>query len=477
MTTDAGSSGAPRFDVVLRGYDRRQVDEHVARLQRANARMRADLELARSQPIPVVPKQGGGYPAPGQQGPPGARPRPTPRPRPGGPVPPGESPDMIGSFTDRMQSILQAAEDEAAEIRKKAHAAARAEQETVRAQLADMVRQRDAVLAELTRMRGQLEGLLAAPTARIILPPREGAPAPVRQRDGSGTPQPGPASPPPAGGPAPGGPAPGGPAPGGRGPGSPSPAPAGRGPGTPPADGGPARPGPVPSRAPGAPARSGSAPTGGPGGGDPSANRSAPPDAHSGPKAEPAALQGDARNVSSAATRGEAGASAPSGADRSSSSSPGKSAAHRLPSGGYHSVGTSVEQSGSMRPSTEPEPEPGDLFRPVPGHSGDGPQGSERTTAVQGVRPPDNPGPGSGTGGQGRTTGPVDSTVKVNSVRPTGGPDAARQGPPAGPGPNRGEQKNPRSDEAKDGLRSDAGPGGAGGSDRSGRSPSASRSG
>jgi len=33
MTTEAGvGGGVPRFDVVLRGYDRRQVDEHVSRL-------------------------------------------------------------------------------------------------------------------------------------------------------------------------------------------------------------------------------------------------------------------------------------------------------------------------------------------------------------------------------------------------------------------------------------------------------------
>jgi hypothetical protein len=468
MTTDAGASGAPRFDVVLRGYDRRQVDEHVARLQRLIARMRADLELARSQPIPVVPQQGAGHPPPGQQVPPGARPRPTPRPRPGGPVPPGESPDMIGSFTDRMQSILQAAEDEAVEIRKKAHAAARAEQETVRAQLADMVRQRDAVLAELTRMRGQLEGLLAAPTARITLPPREGSPSPAaRPRDGSGAPKPGPAPASPTGGPA-----------SGARPASPSPAPAGRSAGASPADGGSARPNQGgPSRPPGGPARSGSAPSG-TGGGDPSANRPARPDAPSGPKAEPTAAQGDARNPAPAAARAESAANASSGADRgSSASAQGKTAAHRLPTGGYQAVASSVEQSGSMRPSTEPEPEPGDLFRPVAGRPGDEPQGAERTTAVQGVRPPDKSGTAPSTEGQGRATVPVDSTVKVNSVRPPGGQDAGRFGSPPGAAPNRGEQKNPRSDEAKDGLRGDGGPGGAGSSDRSGRSPSASRSG
>jgi syndecan 1 len=366
-----------------------------------------------------------------------------------------------------MQSILQAAEDEAAEIRKKAHAAARVEQETVRAQLADMVRQRDAVLAELTRMRGQLEGLLAAPTARITLPPREGAPAPAaRQRDGSGAPKSGPAQASPAGRPASGArPAP-------------SPAPAGRSAGASPAEGGPARPDQGgSSRPPGGPAPSGSAAPGGPGGGGPPANRPALPDAPPGPKSEPAAAQGDARNPSPAAARGESGANASSGADRGSSSSQGKTAAHRLPTGGYQVVASSVEQSGSMRPSTEPEPEPGDLFRPVAGRPGDEPQGPERTTAVQGVPPPDKSGTAPGTDGKGRTTGPVDSTVKVNSVRPPGGQDAGRFGSPPGAVPNRGEQKNPRSDEAKDGLRGDGGPGGAGGSDRSGRSPSASRSG
>ncbi|MDN5932697.1 MAG: hypothetical protein L0I24_16805, partial [Pseudonocardia sp.] len=154
MTSDAGVPGAPRFDVVLRGYDRRQVDEHVDRLQRVLARMRADLEVARSQPMPAV--------APSR--PAAARPRPTPRPRPGGPA---DNPDTIGNFTDRMETILQSAEEEAAEIRRSAHLAARAETDGVRSQVADLIRQRDAVLAELTRMRSQLEGLLAAPTAQM----------------------------------------------------------------------------------------------------------------------------------------------------------------------------------------------------------------------------------------------------------------------------------------------------------------------
>src|SRR6476620_2614384 len=152
MTADVGGPGAPRFDVVLRGYDRKQVDEHVARLQRVLARMRADLEMARSQPLPLVPPPGfgPGLPPPPPPGP-GPRPRPTPRPR-------SDQGDTIGTFTDRMQNILQAAEEEAAEIRGKARAAARAERESVRAELADLIRQRDALRGEVARMRDSLRG-------------------------------------------------------------------------------------------------------------------------------------------------------------------------------------------------------------------------------------------------------------------------------------------------------------------------------
>lgn len=206
MTADGGDRplGAPRFDVVLRGYDRRQVDEHVARLQRVLGRMRADLDAARSQPFPAVRPQGmppGGFPPPMPQN---ERPRPTPRPRPGGLPAPEGSPDMIGTFTDRMQSILQAAEEEAEEIRgaarvaaqrevEAARAAARHDNETARAELADLVRQRDEVVAELTRMRGQLEGLLSAPTAQFVAQsPRGQRPAPPPVEPGAaGQPLPG----------------------------------------------------------------------------------------------------------------------------------------------------------------------------------------------------------------------------------------------------------------------------------------------
>jgi syndecan 1 len=194
MTTDGSdrSFGAPRFDVVLRGYDRRQVDEHISRLQRLMGRMRNDLDAARGQPVPPT-----GPPTPA-----GGRLRPTPRPRPDG-LPATGGNDVVGSFTDRMHAILQAAEEEAAEIRGKARAAVRAEEEraggvraSVRAEeeaarrnLADLARQRDAVLAELTRVRGQLEGLLSGPTTRIKLPVQEKRPE--RREFGAGQPLPG----------------------------------------------------------------------------------------------------------------------------------------------------------------------------------------------------------------------------------------------------------------------------------------------
>ena len=246
MTTDGAdrSFGAPRFDVVLRGYDRRQVDEHLSRLQRVVSRMRGELDAARSRavpppgaPIAPVPPVQGAFTGPptGPFTPPGVRPRPTPRPRPD--LPPGrEAPDVVGTFTDRMQTILQAAEEEAAEIRAKARSAvrseeerlaaarsaARAEEEKARVTLANLVRQRDAVLADLTRVRGQLEALLSGPTARIAIPTQDTAAA--RRDAGAGHPLPGtPASSPaPASdGPASDAPAPEAPAPDGSAPGDP----------------------------------------------------------------------------------------------------------------------------------------------------------------------------------------------------------------------------------------------------------------
>jgi hypothetical protein len=197
MTTDGAdrSFGAPRFDVVLRGYDRRQVDEHLSRLQRVLSRMRGDLDAARTQAVPPGPPTGPFTP-------PGVRPRPTPRPRPDATTA-SEAPDVVGTFTDRMQTILQAAEDEAAEIKAKARSAvrseeerlataranARAEEEMARVTLTNLLRQRDAVLADLTRVRGQLEALLSGPTARIVVPTQDTTAA--RRDAGAGHPLPG----------------------------------------------------------------------------------------------------------------------------------------------------------------------------------------------------------------------------------------------------------------------------------------------
>jgi syndecan 1 len=132
-----------RFDVVVRGYDRRQVDEHVAGLERTIARQRAELEQARAAHRPGgVFDAGGGHPAPGRGD--------------GG----GLTPDMISAFSGRLQSILQAAEDEAEDVRSKARNFAKKEEDAGRARLVELERRRDAMLAELGRVRSQLDGLL-----------------------------------------------------------------------------------------------------------------------------------------------------------------------------------------------------------------------------------------------------------------------------------------------------------------------------
>ena len=172
--TPAGRSdepvSVPRFNVVLRGYDRRQVDEHLSRLHHRFNVLRRRLDSARSQAVRASP------------GPPGARPPRTLHPGPEGLPPGGDRPDVVGAFIDRLQAIVRAAEKEAGEIRGKAQAAARAAvraeeeraaaaraaacaaEETVRTSLAELVRQRDAALADLARARGQVEALRSGPS-------------------------------------------------------------------------------------------------------------------------------------------------------------------------------------------------------------------------------------------------------------------------------------------------------------------------
>ena len=164
--TQAGRSdepvSVPRFNVVLRGYDRRQVDEHLSRLHHRFNVLRRRLDSARSQAVRASP------------GPPGARPPRTLHPGPEGLPPGGDRPDVVGAFIDRLQAIVRAAEKEAGEIRGKARAeeeraaaaraAACAAEETVRTSLAELVRQRDAALADLARARGQVEALRSGPS-------------------------------------------------------------------------------------------------------------------------------------------------------------------------------------------------------------------------------------------------------------------------------------------------------------------------
>jgi DivIVA domain-containing protein len=139
MTADHGDNAVPgryphpvdgegRFDVVVRGYDRRQVDEHLANLERTIARQRSELQQARS-----ASRDSGT----------------------------GNSPEKIGEFTGRLKSILEAAEEEAKEIRAEARGYARGEEEAARARLADLEHRRDGVVSDLSRVRGQLDGLLA----------------------------------------------------------------------------------------------------------------------------------------------------------------------------------------------------------------------------------------------------------------------------------------------------------------------------
>jgi syndecan 1 len=149
---------SPRFDVVVRGYDRRQVDEHIAGLERTIARQRSELQQARES-ASRAGQPGNGIGDRGRSGPVGAG------GRQGGPDSAGGlSPDMISAFTGRLQSILQAAEEEAAEVRNNARNYARKEEEAGRARLAELERRRESLLAELTRVHAQLDGVLSGAT-------------------------------------------------------------------------------------------------------------------------------------------------------------------------------------------------------------------------------------------------------------------------------------------------------------------------
>ena len=150
--------GAPRFDVVLRGYDRRQVDEHISRLQRLMGRMRSDLDVAQCQQAAAA------RPAPGRAGSGHARPR---APAPTGPPPTATTSSARSPTACRASCRPPRRRPRRSGARPRPPGPRR----TVRAVTAATHGggdgphhavgpdpQRDAVLTELTRVRGQLEG-------------------------------------------------------------------------------------------------------------------------------------------------------------------------------------------------------------------------------------------------------------------------------------------------------------------------------
>lgn len=158
-SADGENAAAPRFDVVVRGYDRRQVDEHIAGLERTLARQRTDLEQAR----------GGANGTNGANGTAQARTGAaalfntgtgTARPA-GADSASGLTPEMISAFTTRLQSILQAAEEEAEEVRTNARNFARKEEDAGRARLAELEQRRETMLGDLGRVRSQLDTVLS----------------------------------------------------------------------------------------------------------------------------------------------------------------------------------------------------------------------------------------------------------------------------------------------------------------------------
>lgn len=204
-------SPGPHFDVVLRGYDRRQVDEHVAGLRRMNAQLRAQLAV-RERRRASSP----GTPPSGIEGRlsdtiPESRRTPVPGPREVGADGAEGGPDMVGAFNDRLRGILQAAEQEAQLVRSKAAESLLAEHAESRAALAELRAQRDAVVDELVRLRGWLDEVVSSPGRPASPPPSLGGPRPAGPWMGPGRP-PGPYNGPrPPFPPRPGGPPPAGP--------------------------------------------------------------------------------------------------------------------------------------------------------------------------------------------------------------------------------------------------------------------------
>jgi hypothetical protein len=198
-------SPGPHFDVVLRGYDRRQVDEHVAGLRRMNAQLRAQLAVRerRRSAGPEAPASSGlegrvSDTIPEARRAPGGDQHESGDGTPGGP-------DMVGAFNDRLRGILQAAEQEAQLVRSKAAESLLAEHAESRAALAELRAQRDAVVDELVRLRGRLDDIVSGPTRPSAAPPAPPRPGPAGPWRGParppGPPRPGHRPPGPYGGP------------------------------------------------------------------------------------------------------------------------------------------------------------------------------------------------------------------------------------------------------------------------------------
>lgn len=187
----AEETAGPHFDVVLRGYHRRQVDDHVAGLRRMVSQLRAQLAVRERRRGPAPRSDSAGPDSAGPDGAGSDTPRSdTPRsdatagsdaasatvPEGGLPRQPGPDdqarsgargaqtrtpPDMVGAFNDRLRAILHAAEQEAQSVRSRAAESLLAEHADSRAALADLRSQRDAVFDELMRTKARLDDLVS----------------------------------------------------------------------------------------------------------------------------------------------------------------------------------------------------------------------------------------------------------------------------------------------------------------------------
>lgn len=164
----------PAFDVVLRGYDRRQVEDYVLAMHGTLAELRLRLAEAEDALEWSVEDDQDAAPeaAEATPQPPAVPEQRMPVPFPRSVAPPPE--DELIAFSDRLQAILRTAREEAQAIRAEARESAQAEQVEARRHLEALTGRRDAVLGELTRVRSTLDDLVRT----------DHAPAPGAERNG-----------------------------------------------------------------------------------------------------------------------------------------------------------------------------------------------------------------------------------------------------------------------------------------------------